>query len=95
MEALQTGIETKVKPVGTGTVDYSQEAAPVLINSAWCKGCDICSALCPRCVLEPDRNGKPIITRPRECTQCGMCWTHCPDFAITSNSSQYAGSKRH
>lgn len=58
---------------------------PLTINKAWCKGCDICSALCPRCVLEPDRERKPVVAHPEECTQCGICWLHCPDFAITSN----------
>jgi 2-oxoglutarate ferredoxin oxidoreductase subunit delta len=67
------------------SVDLSPQIAPVKINSAWCKACDICSALCPKCVLEPDRDGKPLIARPRECTQCGICWSHCPDLAITSN----------
>jgi 2-oxoglutarate ferredoxin oxidoreductase subunit delta len=85
MDALQTVLEVAVRPATRNTVDYIQESAPVKINSAWCKACDICSALCPRCVLAPDRNGVPTIVHPEECTQCGICWKHCPDFAITSN----------
>lgn len=84
MEALLTTTENAVKAVPGNAVDYSG-LAPLKINLAWCKGCDICSALCPRCVLEPDRERKPVITHPEECTQCGICWMHCPDFAITSN----------
>jgi Pyruvate/2-oxoacid:ferredoxin oxidoreductase delta subunit len=25
------------------------------------------------------------VARAEECTQCTICWVHCPDFAITSN----------
>ena len=49
------------------------------------EGCGICIAFCPQKVLEPDRDGKPIIARPDDCTQCAFCWTHCPDLAIISN----------
>jgi Pyruvate/2-oxoacid:ferredoxin oxidoreductase delta subunit len=25
------------------------------------------------------------LAHPEKCTQCAICWLHCPDFAITSN----------
>lgn len=68
------------------TIVDAKVAAPIKINYAWCKSCDICSALCPQCVIEPDWERKPVISHPEECTQCGICWKHCPDFAITSNA---------
>ena len=52
---------------------------------ASCKACGICIAFCPQKVFEPDRDGKPIIVRPEDCTQCAFCWMHCPDLAIISN----------
>ncbi|UCC45861.1 MAG: 2-ketoglutarate ferredoxin oxidoreductase subunit delta [Candidatus Zixiibacteriota bacterium] len=52
---------------------------------AWCKACNICIALCPKQVFEPDRDGKPIQARAEDCNQCTICWVHCPDLAITSN----------
>jgi 2-oxoglutarate ferredoxin oxidoreductase subunit delta len=58
---------------------------PLNIFLHWCKGCNICIAFCPNKVLEPDRDGKPILAHPEKCTQCAICWLHCPDFAITSN----------
>jgi len=64
---------------------YEGKLPPLNIFLHWCKGCNICIAFCPQKVLEPDRDGKPILAHPEKCTQCAICWTHCPDFAITSN----------
>jgi 2-oxoglutarate ferredoxin oxidoreductase subunit delta len=82
---MEAPVMLKARPARRSKVDYSGGLAPVNINPAWCKACNICSALCPQSVLEPDRDGRPIIMYPEECTQCGICWTHCPDLAITSN----------
>ena len=60
-------------------------ATPLTIFYHWCKACNICIAFCPQKVFEPDRDGKPIIAHPYECTQCAFCWMHCPDLAIVSN----------
>ena len=68
-----------------GPRKYSDELPPLNIFLHWCKGCNICIAFCPNKVLEPDRDGKPIVAHPEKCTQCAICWLHCPDFAITSN----------
>lgn len=66
-------------------VEYSKDNLPLTIRMDWCKACNICIAMCPKQVFEPDRDGKPIQVRPESCTQCTICWVHCPDFAITSN----------
>jgi 2-oxoglutarate ferredoxin oxidoreductase subunit delta len=63
---------------------YDGKTPPLNIFLHWCKACNICIAFCPRDVLEPDRDGKPVIVHPEKCTQCAICWLHCPDFAITS-----------
>jgi 2-oxoglutarate ferredoxin oxidoreductase subunit delta len=77
--------QAKAKPGPQKKYDYSQGPPPLDINLKWCKACNICIALCPQDVFEPDRDGKPIIARPENCTQCTICWVHCPDLAITSN----------
>ena len=83
-ESPQTGeSEQQTKP--KSKYDYSKGPLPLEINMGWCKACNICIALCPQQVFEPDRDGKPVQARPDNCTQCTICWTHCPDFAITSN----------
>ena len=56
--------------------------AVVSINSAWCKGCGICVAFCPKNTLEVDRGGKAVQLRPDDCIHCGMCALYCPDLAV-------------
>ncbi|MCK4632137.1 MAG: ferredoxin [candidate division Zixibacteria bacterium] len=73
------------KPKAQSKYDYSKGPLPLNINMSWCKACNICIALCPQQVFEPDRDGKPIQARAENCTQCTICWVHCPDLAITSN----------
>jgi len=58
---------------------------PLTIFMHWCKACGICIDLCPHQVFTADRDGKPIISLPEKCTQCALCWLHCPDLAIISN----------
>ncbi len=55
----------------------------VTIYRAWCKGCGICVAFCPKDVYEQDLLDHPQIIRPEACTGCQKCVLHCPDFAIS------------
>ncbi|MFH2035847.1 MAG: 4Fe-4S dicluster domain-containing protein [Candidatus Zixiibacteriota bacterium] len=64
---------------------YDGKTPPLNIFLHWCKACNLCIAFCPQKVFEPDREGKPMLAHPEKCTQCAICWLHCPDFAITSN----------
>lgn len=57
---------------------------PINIYRRWCKTCSICIQMCPHDVFDADRDGYPVVARPFDCTQCAICWLHCPDFAITS-----------
>lgn len=51
------------------------------INPAWCKGCGICIAFCPKKVLSLE-NDKVKAHDIESCVQCGACEMRCPDFAI-------------
>ena len=53
------------------------------IFKAWCKGCGICVAFCPKEVLGIDEEGYPSVKDLDACTGCGWCEIRCPDFAIT------------
>lgn len=53
------------------------------IFRAWCKGCGICVAFCPKGVLAIDEAGYPYVKDLDACTGCGWCEIRCPDFAIT------------
>jgi len=52
------------------------------IRQDWCKGCDICSRVCPEYCLAVDLDGKLTIPNPEACTGCRLCELLCPDFAI-------------
>ena len=55
---------------------------PVInINKAWCKGCGICAAFCPKQVLTV-KDGKAAAVNESACIGCRMCEYRCPDFAI-------------
>lgn len=56
---------------------------PIHVFSSWCKQCGICTAICPKKVLERGPDGYPYAARPGDCILCGLCEAHCPDFAIT------------
>ena len=52
------------------------------IRHEWCKGCDICSRVCPEYCLAVDVDGELIVVDPEACTGCRLCELLCPDFAI-------------
>ncbi len=69
--------------------------ADLVINRAWCKGCGVCIAFCPKEALFMDNYGKAEKDLER-CTACGICETFCPDFAISlvkRRISKNAGDK--
>jgi 2-oxoglutarate ferredoxin oxidoreductase subunit delta len=51
------------------------------INVAWCKGCGICVAFCPRKALR--LVGEKSAVDFDRCVLCGLCELYCPDLAIT------------
>jgi NAD-dependent dihydropyrimidine dehydrogenase PreA subunit len=63
--------------------DLTDYPHPVYIFEAWCKGCEICVALCPKGSLEMGRDKIARLARPETCTSCKLCELWCPDFCIT------------
>ena len=55
----------------------------IIINTKWCKGCQICVEFCPKKVLSMTPQGKVYVADPSRCIACEMCELYCPDFAIT------------
>ncbi|MBQ7522922.1 MAG: 4Fe-4S binding protein [Oscillospiraceae bacterium] len=53
----------------------------LVINTAWCKGCGICAAFCPKEALELVK-GKARLKEENACILCGQCEQRCPDYAI-------------
>ncbi len=85
MTELRAAQKPASEKKGKKKYDYSNGPPPLKINLTWCKACNICIALCPTQVFEPDRDGKPVVARAEDCNQCAICWFHFPYFAITSN----------
>lgn len=52
------------------------------INDKLCKQCGICSALCPKQVLEQSYGSYPKVAHLDACIGCKLCALRCPDFAI-------------
>ena len=59
----------------------------------WCKACGICSAFCPKGVIDLDDSGRPEIKNPDDCIGCRFCELHCPDFAVTVRERRAKASK--
>jgi len=70
----------------------------IAINPDYCKGCNICVALCPKDVLRPSNqmNAKgyvlPEAVNLEACTCCNLCVIICPDLAIAVKDSK--GTRR-
>lgn len=77
---------TKVRP---NIADYSAKHR-LVFDENLCKGCDLCAHVCPKNILELDKNRinakgyNPMICFDIEnCIACGMCAIMCPDSVIT------------
>lgn len=62
----------------------------VTIDEINCKGCGLCTSVCPKKILEinrhklNDRGYHPSYCRDEEqCIGCAMCGIVCPESAIT------------
>ncbi|MDO5536893.1 MAG: 4Fe-4S binding protein [Desulfovibrionaceae bacterium] len=53
------------------------------LNKAWCKGCGICVAFCPKKALSLDEQSQKAVWDGEKCIYCGICEHYCPDLAIT------------
>lgn len=62
--------------------------ARIELNAERCKGCELCTTVCPGQVLSPGSsiNSKgyhPVsILKPESCTGCASCALVCPDLAL-------------
>ena len=62
----------------------------IVIDSARCKGCELCVSVCPRGVIRMSdtfnaRGYRPaqLVDPAGDCTGCAVCAVICPDTAIT------------
>jgi formate hydrogenlyase subunit 6/NADH:ubiquinone oxidoreductase subunit I len=63
------------------------EINKVIVNEAWCKGCEICVKVCPKDVFIMENFVAKAI-RMEDCTACLLCEQLCPDFAIVIEAAK-------
>jgi len=73
----------------TETIVVSEEKGhKITILEEWCKGCTICSDVCPTDVLKMEANGTrwqgsiAVVIDADACIACMLCELQCPDFSI-------------
>lgn len=61
---------------------HVQGNAALLVNRAWCKGCNLCVVACPSGILALDAAQRIVVTDIARCIFCGVCAVRCPDFVF-------------
>ena len=67
----------------------SREKGKIAIDTSRCKGCGLCTTVCPQhnITLSESADSRGIrvacFDRPHDCTGCRFCYIVCPDTAIT------------
>lgn len=64
----------------------------LIISTAWCKGCGICAAFCPKEALEIVSD-KVRLKDDGGCILCGQCELRCPDYAIYVEKAEDGSEK--
>ena len=71
---------------------YQQGPATLVVNRAWCKGCDLCIRACPAGILALDDLQRIQVTDIGKCIFCGVCAVRCPDFVFVLERPSDTGS---
>lgn len=66
-------------------------AKKLMLDTAWCKGCGICVAFCPKQALEIVGD-KVRLKEDGTCILCGQCELRCPDYAIWMEELKEGGA---
>jgi indolepyruvate ferredoxin oxidoreductase beta subunit len=84
LAAFRAGRVVAKARIPNRTLDPDGFSGPheIEIRHDWCKGCDICSRICPEYCLTVDLDRKLAVVNPEACTGCRLCELLCPDFAI-------------
>jgi len=66
-----------------------EKVKKVVFNEERCKGCELCTTVCPKGIIKmADRINShgyhpAEVTDQDECISCGLCAQMCPDVVIT------------
>ncbi len=70
---------------------YFQNGWALVVNRAWCKGCNLCVEACPSRILALDEAQRVFVTAIEKCIFCGLCAVRCPDFVFALERPEEAG----
>ena len=73
-----------------GKEDHITMSAKVTFNSGRCKGCELCTTVCPKYIVVIDKNvinrkgyHPATVSDMEQCIGCASCAKICPDSIIT------------
>lgn len=65
-------------------------AGKVIFDTKVCKGCELCTTVCPKKIISMDRSkandkgyNPAMVADMDQCTGCASCAKICPDSVIT------------
>ena len=61
---------------------YLRDVSTLRLDKDACTGCEVCTEVCPRAVLEM-RNDRVHIASPDSCIECGACALNCAFDALS------------
>ncbi len=65
-----------------GQIIYLKDVVTLELDQEKCRGCGMCTLVCPQAVLNLN-NGKALIQNRDACIECGACSMNCAREAIT------------
>jgi len=60
---------------------YLEDVATLVLDTARCIGCSLCTEVCPHQVLAMHQNKAKIVDF-NACMECGACVNNCPSDAL-------------
>ena len=69
-------------------METNKESKKIIFDEERCKGCEICTTVCPKeiLVMSEEINHKGYhparVTDVKKCISCGLCALVCPDLVI-------------
>ncbi len=86
-ESVSQALGAAAKAVAAMGGERKVEAVTAFVNESLCRGCGVCTLLCPYSAIELRDSGRgALVSHVNEvvCKGCGVCGVACPSRAITN-----------